>query len=496
MRCRLCAIALALSILLEPLSAVKLPKYEVTPDIQSALDRISPNSLRGDLSFLSSDLLEGRGSPSRGLEIAAEYIASAFRRAGLEPGVNGDYFQSAEMIVKRPDFTGFTMEFTNGKNTVAVSPDDVTLEINAAVDVTSAPVFKLSGTNLPKPDALDGKVVVVTLRDARAARAVLNKAHPALIVLVGRTSPGARPAETLIDPTQPATAVRPSRVIVFSPQMADFAADLKNGESEATASIHIAALTEEHATLRNVIGVLPGSDPVLKETYVLVTAHYDHLGLKSGGSGDRIYNGANDDGSGTVSVIEIANALASMKRHPGRSIIFMTFFGEEAGLIGSEYYVHHPVFPLAKTVADVNLEQLGRTDSTRGKQIATLGPTGYGYSNMIDVFRAAGEQTNVKIYNPLTDSERYFSDSDNLPFAEAGIPAHTFSVAFEYPDYHGVADEWQKIDYDNLSRVNRTLALGIVMLSDDASAPHWNLDNPRAKRFAKPANQNQNPTSR
>src|ERR1700694_4859775 len=96
------AAILALSCSLVPLHAAKLPKYEVTPDVQAALDRISPNSLRGDLSFLASDLLEGRGTPPRGLKIAAEYIASEFRRAGLEPAVNGDYFQTAGMMVKRP----------------------------------------------------------------------------------------------------------------------------------------------------------------------------------------------------------------------------------------------------------------------------------------------------------------------------------------------------------------------------------------------------------
>jgi Zn-dependent M28 family amino/carboxypeptidase len=268
--------------------------------------------------------------------------------------------------------------------------------------------------------------------------------------------------------------------------MADFADELKTGDNDASASIHIAAPVELHATLRNVIGILPGSDPVLKDSYVLVTAHYDHLGMKGTGDGDRIYNGADDDGSGTVSVIEIANALAALKKHPSRTIVFMTFFGEEEGLIGSEYYVHHPVFPLAKTVADVNLEQLGRTDSTKGKQLGNAAPTGYGYSSMIDTFRAAGEQTGVKIYNAAADSDRYFADSDNLPFAEAGIPAHSFCVAFEFPDYHAVGDEWQKIDYDNMAKVDRMLTLGVVMLADDTAAPHWNVENPRAKRFAKP----------
>ncbi len=475
--------------ILAPLSAAKLPKYEITPDVQAALERISANSLRGNLSFIASDALEGRATPSRGLDLAADYIAAQFRRAGLQPPVNGDYFQLAEMVVKSPDMEGFSLEFTNGKREVKVASEDAVVETQDAIDVKSAPVFRLTAADSHNAGDLDGKIVLVEFRDARAARALLNKAHPALVVMIGRTPAGAFPHESLVDPTLPAKPA-PPRVIVFSAKLADFAESLHAGGNGATASIHIAAPVERKAAVRNVIGLLSGSDPVLKDTYVLVTAHYDHLGIKPEGpgsahkDGDRIYNGADDDGSGTVSVIEIANALSGMKKHPARSIVFMTFFGEEEGLIGSGYYVRHPVFPLAKTVADVNLEQLGRTDSSKGKEIANAAPTGYGYSSMIDDFRKAGEETGVKVYDTEPESDRYFAQSDNLAFAEAGIPAHTFCVAFEFPDYHAVGDEWQKIDYDNMAKVDRMLALGVVMLAGDANPPRWNTNNPKARRFA------------
>src|SRR5262249_18763676 len=112
--------------------------------------------------------------------------------------------------------------------------------------------------------------------------------------------------------------------------------------------------------LRNVVGLLRGSDPALKDSYLIVSAHYDHIGVRPTGEGDRINNGANDDGSGTVSVIELASALAGLKQRPRRSIVFITWFGEEKGLVGSRYYGRHPLFPLEKTVAMVNLEQVGR----------------------------------------------------------------------------------------------------------------------------------------
>jgi Zn-dependent M28 family amino/carboxypeptidase len=120
--------------------------------------------------------------------------------------------------------------------------------------------------------------------------------------------------------------------------------------------------------VRNVIGVLRGSDPALKDTFIIVSAHYDHLGINTNLEGDQIFNGANDDGSGTVSVIELATSLSTLKEKPKRSIVFMTFYGEERGLLGSTYYGKNPIFPLAKTVAAINLEHMGRTDDVEGKR--------------------------------------------------------------------------------------------------------------------------------
>ncbi|MGH9666669.1 MAG: M28 family peptidase, partial [Bryobacteraceae bacterium] len=184
------------------------------------------------------------------------------------------------------------------------------------------------------------------------------------------------------------------------------------------------------------MGLLRGSDPALKNTYILLTAHYDHIGMKPSGEGDRIYNGANDDGSGTVSVIEIADALSRLKPAPKRSILFMTFFGEEEGGFGSEHYARHPLFPLADTIADVNLEQLGRTDSTDGPQVGTATFTGFDYSDLPEIFQTAGDLTGIKVYKDGKGSDDYFDRSDNQELADAGVPSHTLAVAFDFPGYH------------------------------------------------------------
>src|SRR5258708_3916019 len=298
----LLAFVLALFGSLVPIHSAKLPKYEVTLDVQSALDRISSNSLRGNLSFLASDLLEGRATPSRGLDIAAEFIASQFRRAGLEPALNGDYFQVADILVRRPNLDGFTLEFANKKRSLKIAPDDAIIEAGAALDLKFVPLFKLVADDTHKPEDLNGKIVVLRLRDGRTVRDLLRKAHPALLVVVGRTSPGAMPSESLVDPAQPENAPATPRIVIFSPQMDDFVGALNAGPNDATASVHLSAPAEQRVKLRNVIGVLPGSDPALKDTYVLVTAHYDHLGMKPAGEGDPISTPPTDHEIGTVSI--------------------------------------------------------------------------------------------------------------------------------------------------------------------------------------------------
>ncbi len=311
---------------------------------KDVLEHISSNSLKGHLYFLSSDLLEGRGSPSRGLDLAAEYIADQFRRSGLEPVGDDDYFQTT------------TLKVRNG--------------------------------------------------------------------------------------------------------------------------------TEEQK-VRNVIGVIRGSDPKLRDTYVMVTAHYDHLGIRKINGQDVIFNGANDDGSGTVSVIELASAISSMKVKPKRSIIFMTFFGEERGELGSAYYGKHPILPIKNTIADVNLEQVGRTDDTQGPRVGAASMTGYDYSQVGEIFAAAGKATGIQVQKHPQYSDAFFSRSDNQAIAFFGVPAHTLCTAFEYPDYHRPSDHREKVDYENMAKVDRMVALGLIMLADSDAEPKWNEANSKTAVYVK-----------
>jgi Zn-dependent M28 family amino/carboxypeptidase len=258
---------------------------------------------------------------------------------------------------------------------------------------------------------------------------------------------------------------------------------LPSGMTSATATIRASVPPEQHVVTRNVVGLLRGSDPVLKNTYILVSAHYDHLGMKDTDEDiDRIYNGANDDGSGTVSVIELASALGSLELRPKRSIVFVAFFGEEEGLVGSKFYAAHPLVPIAKTIAQINLEQIGRTDDNDGPQVGTMALTGFEYSDLHKILEAAAEKTGVTLRND-PHGDDYFARSDNLSLAEKGVVAHTIGVAFTFPDYHETGDEWQKIDYANMAKIDRALATALLMIANNPAPPKWNEENPKASPY-------------
>ena len=139
--------------------------------------------------------------------------------------------------------------------------------------------------------------------------------------------------------------------------------------------------------------------------------------------------------------------------------------------------------PLDKTVADLNLEQIGRTDGDGGTQISRASVTGFDYSNVSATLVEAGRCTGIEVVDDPERSDSFFGRSDNISLAQVGVPAHTVTVTYEFPDYHAVGDEWQKLDYDNMAHVVRMLALGTLMLADDSAAPVWNPHEDRDRAF-------------
>ncbi len=451
---------------MHPLLVALLLSADLTPQMQSIMDRISAQSLRGHLSFIASDLLEGRATPSRGLDLAAEYIASQFRRVGLEPIGDDGYFQTATLIQREPNWDGFEMTVTSGAKTIRIDKTEAYLVPESALNLRDVPIV-VADQDTPR-ELTRGKVVFAANPRGRG-----NFDQPALVFANSANLPT---GPQIRDPE--AGPGRGAMNIVNKPELAAFLKD----NPDARLSVHMAASIEKPVKVHNVAGLLRGSDPQLSDTYVMLTAHYDHLGTRASGD-DKIFNGANDDGSGTVSVVEIASALAAQDRHPARSILFTAFFGEERGLVGSRYYGRHPLVPLDKTIADLNLEQIGRTDATDGPQIGTASITGFDFSDLPGILADAGKVAGIKVYKNEEASDAYFSRSDNQALADVGIPAHTLCVAFDYPDYHKAGDHWEKVDFANMANVDRAVALALLHLASDAPPPKWNESNAKAKKY-------------
>ncbi len=457
--------------------------------------RLTANDLKADVSFLASDALEGRGTPSPGLDIAAEYIAAQFRRAGLEPAGDDGYFQTAPFASITPASQGLRLTLETAAGKITVDAQSMAIQEAAALDISAAPAMRISLANPTAVEQLtagqaQGKVVIAMLPDSggrgsagfaalRRLSAAAAKARAALVIVV-RPTPQSPPANARL--REVAAGDPPVPMLAVWDQAARRALDAKG---EVTVSAHMAAPVATPVKLRNVIGVLRGSDPALRNTYVLVTAHYDHLGVRGSGPGDHIYNGANDDASGTASVIELAQTLAAWPDRPKRSIVFMTLFGEELGLLGSRYYAQHPIFPLAATVADLNLEQMGRTDDNTGPRVGLVNVTGYDYTSIPALLAKAGQAFGIEVVKDEQASDAFFARSDNQALADAGIPAHTLSVGYVFPDYHQPGDEWPKLDYENMAKVDRAVALAVYEIAAGTDVPRWNSANPRTERYVK-----------
>ena len=431
-----------------------------------ALDRISADSLRANITWLAADQREGRMTPSPGLDASADYLAVQFRAAGLAPGGSGGtFFQTAAFaqVTQKPDEFRMTLEAGGRRSSVGASA--VSVRSLAAIDSRNESVWRLpSGPVGILPPEIAGRVVAGG--EAYATEAglyALGARKPSLIILVLNGQPLKEDGPTLMD----ADPSLPPVIRVYSRATAR----LLTGSAEVMLTLHVAAPTRHDVVLRNVAGILRGADPAVRDQFVIVSAHYDHLGVKPPGPGNRIYHGANDNASGDASLIEIAKALTA-DPHPRRSVLFLAVFGEEEGLLGSAYYVRHPVIPLAHTIADINLEQLGRTDTSDGPEMARFALTGPSYSNLPAIMSAAAKTAGAVVYRKET-ADDYFDRSDNYSFALAGIVAHTVVVAFEFSDYHAVSDEAGKIDYGNLAKVDRGIAAGVAAVANAAQAPRW-----------------------
>jgi hypothetical protein len=223
---------------------------------------------------------------------------------------------------------------------------------------------------------------------------------------------------------------------------------------------------ERRRTVVNVLGVLEGSDPVLKSEIVLVDAHFDHVGVGPAVNGDSIYNGADDDASGVTAVLEIARQLAEGGR-PKRTVVFAAMTGEEMGLLGTRFFIDNPPLPLSQFVGNLEIEMIGRPDSLAGGA-GKAWLTGYERSNMGEQLAAAG----IPIGPDKRPEQNFFQRSDNYAFAVRGIVAHTLSTFNLHADYHRPSDDVKGMDVEHMAAVINAAAQAARVLADGPK-PEW-----------------------
>ena len=444
---------------------------------------ISEEGLRDKLSIIASDALEGRMTGTRGQKMAAAFIAHHFREIGLKGPVNGGYEQTVPLTQITPGENSLTVgteqlehfkdmfflgfEETNGLTGAPAiftgygTTDEVaglTLTNKAAVVMLKEPGLSAFGTAMETAARLRGKGALTVLfipggteeEFDQTASAIRGWMGSGMLTLDGKAG---------IDLQAFFIRRRVAEKIFSVPfaKLEDYTSK-KNLKKVREARISWKnTFTTERITSENVLGYLEGTDK--KDELIIVTAHFDHVGANGKGS-DKIFNGADDDGSGTVSVMQIAEAFAKAAKEgkrPRRSMLFMTVTGEEEGLFGSQWYVSNPVFPLASTVVDLNIDMIGRRDPGHAENRNYV--YAIGSDKLSTELHNLHEQVNKSTlgmdldytYNDQNHPDRLYYRSDHWNFAKNNIPI-IFYFDGIHEDYHKVSDEVSKIDFDILQR--------------------------------------------
>jgi Peptidase family M28 len=492
------------------------------------------------IQFLADDSLEGRDTGSPGFEKAADYMAEQFRAAGLEPaGVHG-YRQPMDFEVVKIDESRCSLDLLrDGKTQPVKLGDDATLGVSshAAEDVQAGAVFVGYGLTVPEShyddlagQDLKGKIAVLVTggpsdmpgpvkahyQSGEERRKALAKAGVIGTITIQNPKsaevPWSRIAASRFQPrmelSDPGQGVTPSLPlsITFNAQragmlfagsghtfqeiLAALDADKPLPHFPLAVVIHArVGLTRSQAKSENVVGLLPGSDPQLKNQYVVVSAHLDHLGIGAPVKGDRIYNGAMDDASGDASLIEIARAMRNTK--PKRSILFLSVTGEEKGELGSEYFAAHPTVR-GPIVADINMDMYLPLFPLKYLEVQGLDESTLG-----DDIRAVSAQAGVQVQADKEPEHNRFIRSDQYSFIKKGVPALAFKFgwvsgtpeektfkAWYAERYHAPADDLsQPVDVAAAAQFDAILQALVLRVANADQRPAWK-QNSFFRRFA------------
>ncbi|MGD0038080.1 MAG: M20/M25/M40 family metallo-hydrolase [Bacteroidota bacterium] len=495
-------------LLLLPLFSVTLYAQAIDPASKAGYESINAGNLIVNLTVLASDSLEGRETSFPGQKKAANYIADIFKNLNLKAiGDNGTYFQHFDVEVTRvnpetkiiTDIDGVKKNFTWGidfisegaKDTVVNGPavfvgfTDTELDSTAEAKLAGRVVFIFIGKKNFASDtskAATMRRLFAIRRDAGAAAALMipDIEGPATLqkVLEMMSSFGSDKGTMRMKDNSSQIRQQFIRFLV-STELAETVLkpsgkSLKQLRNEALLNQQFAPVFIDNTTVtidskvihetkqtENVLGFLPGSDPDLKSQVVIFTAHYDHLGKSRDGV---FYPGADDDGSGTVTVLELAKAFAANPIKPKRSLLFMTVTGEEKGLYGSKYYTDNPIIPLDKTIADLNMDMVGRIDTVHEANkdtnyIYVIGSDKISLEldSLLRIANNESEHLTLDYaFNGEHDPERFYYRSDHYNFAKNGVPI-VFLFDGVHRDYHKPTDTVDKILFEKMVKIGRLI---------------------------------------
>jgi aminopeptidase YwaD len=434
----------------------------------SGASPITEPAVRAHMSFLASDAMNGRASGSRDEWIAASYLGAQMQEWGLEPlGDAGGFVQ--EVSIERSETAAPPALSAGGR--VFTHGAEIRVQFLSAAK-TSGPLQKFVEGTPVKPGAvvlMPQSASPATGRGAGGGSAAAQLAPAALILTMENPDlprpPGAgrlpSPPPQIVGVTAP-PAGRPASVMLGKEAHAAIAALSEGTAVSLTAEVQSGAASKTW----NAIGRLTGSDPVAAKEVILLSAHLDHIGTKPGSSGDTIFNGADDDASGTIAVLELARALAAGPR-PKRTIVFAFFGSEEAGGYGSRFFADKPVVPLPAIVANLQFEMIGRPDNKVPPH--TLWLTGYERSTLGPALAKQG----AKLVQDPHPEQSFFTRSDNIQFARRGVVAHTVSSFGLHKDYHQPSDEMKTIDFPHMTDAIRSMLEPIRWLASSDFKPDW-----------------------
>lgn len=438
------------------------PSADVTPAIDLPL---LERRVAAHLRFLASDALNGRGSGTRDEWIAATYIGSQLAALGLEPmGDDGWFVQQVEVQRFKagtpPALTAGDRTFTRGTHFL----------------VGQVPAARISGTLqhfAPGTPVALGSVVILPADATPASTASLSGA-----ALVLRKAPSAIEANWPQRARQVPTFIATQLVGTPAPPSAPATVTLDAATHQAISAmgdgtplrLETELVVADRARTWNVVGRLPGSDPSASSEVVILSAHLDHLGARTTTGTDNvadvIYNGADDDASGVVAVLELARMLSAGPR-PRRPVVFALFGSEESGGYGAGYFVDKPVVPLTDIVADLQVEMIGRPDPKVPP--GTLWLTGYERSTLGAQLAGRGARL---VQDPHPD-QNFFERSDNIRFARRGVVAHTVSSYGLHREYHQSSDEFDHINVTHMRDAIASLVGPVRWLAMTTDKPTW-----------------------